>query len=235
MSGQAENNLVVETMINMPNTNAFYERVTPENAMVMFIDLQTGLLPGVKTIDPVLLRNNIVALAKIAILYDLPVVLTTCGSNGPNGPLMEELAVMFPDRPAIDRTLINAWDDPRVTDVIRSSGRRKLIMCGISTDVSLALPAISATASGYTAYALLDVSGTWSDLIERGAIARLAQAGVIPTNWTAVTAELQTDLSLAKAQGTARVLREQLGSYYYPVDRYLARGAESQRPAESQR
>lgn len=224
-----------EKMMEVPKPNVLYERITPDNAAVLFIDLQAGLLPGVKTIDPVLLRNNIVALAKIVILYDLPFVLTTCGSNGPNGPIMEELAVMFPDHQVIDRTLINAWDDPRVTGAIRNSGRRKLIMCGTSTDAGLAFATISATASGYAAYAVLDASGTWSDLLDRGALARMAQAGVIPTNWTAVAAELQTDWGLVTGQGTARVLRESLGSYYYPVDKYLTPGEPSQRPAESQR
>jgi nicotinamidase-related amidase len=222
------------TMMNMPERNAFYQRITPDNAAVLFIDLQTGLMQSVRTIDHNLLRNNVVALAKIAILYDLPVVMTTCGSKGPNGPMMDELAVMFPDHQVIERTMINPLDDPLVVDAIRKSGRGKLIMCGVSTDASLAFAAISATAAGYAAYAVLDTSGTWSDLIEQGALARMAQAGVIPTNWTAVTAELQENLSRPTAAEMARILSESHGTYY-AIDRYLEKGTQPPGEAKGQR
>jgi nicotinamidase-related amidase len=218
-------------MINLPSStpaaSTVYERIKPDNAVVLFVDLQTGLMQSVRTIDHDLLRNNIVALAKIALLYDLPVLMTTCGSSGPNGLMMDELAVMFPDHQVIERTMINPWDDPRIVDAVRSSGRRKLIMCGVSTDASLAFTAIAATASGYAAYAVLDASGTWSDLIERGALARMVQAGVIPTNWTAVAAELQENMgrpAVAESPGT-----------YYAVGRYLAKGSQPPGEARGQR
>lgn len=215
--------------------SALYEHITPENSAVMFIDLQVGLLAGVKTIDPLLLRNNIMALAKIAMLYHLPVILTTCGSSGPNGPLMHELAVMFPDHEVIDRTMINAWVDPRITNAIRMTGRTRLIMSGISTDVSLTFAAISATSSGYAAYGVLDASGTWSNIIETGAIARMTQAGVIPTNWTAVAAELQSDWTKSTGEGMAQIFVESLGSYGYAIDSYIARGAQEHPAAQGQR
>lgn len=214
---------------------AFYDHLTPENAVIIFIDLQTGIMPGVKTIDSTVLRNNIIALSKVALLYDLPVVLTTSGSKGPNGPIMRELTALFPSQPVIDRTHIDAWGDPGFTDTIRKTGRKKLIISGISTDVSLAFAAISAVRSGYNAYAVLDTSGTWSQQIEMGAVARMVQAGVIPTNWAAVTAELQSDWTGETGAEIASIFEESLSHYRYAIQSFMATGSQTPPPAESRR
>jgi nicotinamidase-related amidase len=224
-----------DTMEATRTNPSFYQHLTPENSVVMFIDFQTGIMPGVKTIDPVVLRNNVVALSKVALLYDLPVILTTTGSKGQNGPIMLELTAMFPDHHAIDRTHIDAMGDPRILDAIRKTGRRKLIISGISTDVSLAFAAISAVRSGYNAYAVLDTSGTWSQQIEMGAVARMVQAGVIPTNWAAVTAELQSDWTRETRAEVASIFEESMSQYRYAIRSFLATGSQAPPPAESRR
>lgn len=214
---------------------SFYEHLTPDNSVVMFIDFQTGIMPGVKTIDPVVLRNNIVALSKVALLYDLPVILTTTGSKGQNGPVMRELTAMFPNLHVIDRTHIDALGDPRILDAIRKTGRKKLIISGISTDVSLAFAAISAVGFGFDAYAVLDTSGTWSPQLEAGAIARMVQAGVIPTSWASVTAELQSDWTRETRAEVASIFEESMSHYRYAIRSFLATGGQTPPPAESRR
>ena len=199
------------------------ERLTPENALLMLVDHQTGLMLGVHTIAPIELRNNVIALAKLAKIYGLPVILTTSASNGPNGPIMGELNDLFPDTDIIDRTLINAWDDERIVNVVRKTGRKKIIMAGITTDVCLAFPATSATAAGYDVYAVLDASGTWNELVEHGAIVRMAQAGVITTNWVAVAAELQRDWKYKTAPDVAKLFGEYLGPYGYMINTFEAK------------
>lgn len=202
------------------NKRSFYDRLTPENSVLMLIDHQTGLMLGVKTIDPLELSNNVLALAETAKLFDIPTILTTSGSKGPNGPIMSELVELFPDHEIIDRTLINTWDDDRVTDIVRKTNRNKIIMAGITSDVCLAFPATAAVGEGFDVYAVMDASGTWNTLVENASIARMAQAGVITTNWIAVSAELQRDWARSTGNKLAKLYGERLGAYGYLINNY---------------
>lgn len=198
------------------------DRLSPDNAAILFIDHQTGLLSNVQTMEPTLLKNNTLALAALAKVYDLPVILTTSDRAGPNGPLLPELAEGNPEVEVINRTLINAWDDDVFVEAVKRTGRTKLIMAGIVTDVCLAFPAIAAVKAGFDVYAVVDASGSWSKLLEDAAMHRMSQAGVITTNWAAIAAELQRDWALPTGQALGGVFAQYLAPYRFVIDSHYA-------------
>lgn len=180
----------------MHKNNKLFERITPENSALVLIDHQVGILSTIKTIEPDILKSNVLALVKLAKTYNIPVVLTTNRSTGPNGVLIEEFLEMLPHVQVIDRIEINAWDDKNFVELVEKTDRNKLLMAGIITDVCLAFPALAAVEAGYDVYGILDASGTWNHLIEQAAMMRMAQAGVKLTNWVAIAAELQRNFTL---------------------------------------
>ena len=207
--------------------NKFHERLTPENAAMLLIDHQSGLLPLVTHISPPELKNNVLALAKIAKIFKLPTILTTSFEQGPNGPIAPELPAMFPDVKIIPRPgQINAWDSPEFVAAVRATGRKKLIIAGILTDVCVAFPAISATADGYDAYAVTDASGTTSSLNHETSIQRMIQAGVIPISWMAVMSELQRDWRRSTSPEMAKLFIEHMPTYGLIAHSYYASNPE---------
>src|SRR2546426_244632 len=153
-----------------------YGPLTPESAILLLVDHQSGLVSGVRDLAPDEVRHNIVAFARAARVLRVPVVLT---STAPMmwGPTLPELTEALPGVENIERSVVNAWDEPRVRDAVARTGRQKLLIGGITTHVCLAFPAMSAVADGYDVYALLDASGTWSDLLRLTAIDQMRQAG----------------------------------------------------------
>jgi len=125
---------------------------------------------------------------------------------------------MFPDVEIIDRSLINAWDDKNFLNAVVKTGRKKLLMAGISTDVCLTFPAISAIAEGYDVYGILDASGTWSPLMEQSAMMRMAQAGVKLISWFAVSAELQRDWALPTGASLLQLYSQNFADYSCLID-----------------
>lgn len=182
--------MLVETKIYKDSN-----RLTTDNAALVMIDHQTGLLSACRDIPTEQLFSNIIALAKIGKAFGLPTVLTQGGHGGENagGPLMRELVELFPDVPIVNRHHVNAYDDPKFRQAIAETGRKKLIMAGCTTDVCLAFPAMSAVADGYDVYAVIDASGNWDFLTTLCAVQRMTQAGVIPTNWVGIWGELLRD------------------------------------------
>ena len=173
-------------------TSRGYERLTPESAVLLFIDHQSGLVSGIRDLAPDEVHHNVVAFARAARVLGVPVVLT---STAPMmwGATLPELIEALPGVENIERSLVNAWDEPRVRDAVARTGRRKLLIAGVTTHVCLAFPAMSAAADGYDVYALLDASGTWSDLLQRTAIDQMRQAGVTITSGSAAFIELLHD------------------------------------------
>jgi nicotinamidase-related amidase len=198
----------------MATDTKFFEQLTPDNAAMLLIDHQVGtMLFGVTDIDPINLKNNAMYLADVAKLFNLPTILTTSNPNGPNGPLFPELLTSLPDAPIIDRVIINAWNDPNFVAAVERTGRKKLIMAGVTTDVCLAFPAISAVGAGYDVYAVIDASGTWNMTAQNAAIARMTQAGVKCVNTIAVAAELQKDWTLVTAAGMGSIFATRLPNF----------------------
>jgi nicotinamidase-related amidase len=165
--------------------------LTPENSALILIDFQPGLIDGTKSVSREILVNNVLALAKTGNLFRLPIVLTTVGVNaGYQEDTIAELKLALPDVSAVDRSKVNAWEEPAFREAVVATGRRKLIMAGLWTEVCLVFPALDLLNEGYEVYAVSDASGGTSiDAHERG-MQRIIQAGAVPVTWEAVMAEL---------------------------------------------
>lgn len=188
-----------------------YDRITASNAAVLFIDHQTGLANGVQTQSPPELLNNVKALVELARVYELPTVITTSAADGPNAPIMPAISQGLPEATVVHRPgEINAWDNAEFVAAVEKTGRKKLLVAGISTEVCLAFVALSARQAGYEVYAVLDASGTWNKIVEDAAIARMVQAGVTPITWVGVGAELLGDWRSPKGQAHAKLMGDHL-------------------------
>ncbi len=201
---------------------ALYERLSPENAALLLIDHQTGLMLGVGTSEPTKLKSNVLAFAQLGKIFALPTVVTTSASDGPNGPLMPEISQMYGRDRVINRHMVSAWDDPAFVAAVEKTGRRKLLMGAITTDVCLLFPALAATAAGYDVYAVADASGTWDALSEQTSLLRLSQAGVKVCNWVSVAAELLRDWGGPYAKEIGQLLAERLGPYGFLANNFAA-------------
>ena len=171
-----------------------YNRLDKDNAVVLLVDHQAGLLSLVRDFTPDEFKNNVLALADIARFFQLPTILTTSFEKGPNGPLVPELKAMFPDAPYIPRPgQINAWDNADFVSAIKATGRRQLIIAGVVTDVCVAFPTLSALAEGFEVFVVTDASGTFNPVVREAALNRMSQAGAQLMNWFAVGCELHRD------------------------------------------
>lgn len=197
---------------------AFYEELKQDNCAILLIDHQAGLFLGVQSIDQQILRNNAVALAKVAKEMNIPTVITTSSAMGPNGPTISEISDLFPGQTIYDRSPINLWNDDPSRKAIEATGRKKLVMAAITTDVCLLFPALSAIKAGYDVYAVIDASGTWSEKAETATIARLNQAGVMCTNWISVAAELKYSEDSEYTDAVNKVFAEHMGLYQFMGD-----------------
>jgi len=187
---------------NKPNkiveTKRYSERLTPENAALLLIDHQVGLFTGVRDIPVAELKHNVVALAKAAKVLSVPIIVT---ATSPEmwGPIIPELREALPDISIINRTTVNAFDEPRFAKAVEATGGKKLIIAGVSTEVCLALPAIHATGMGYDVYGVIDASGTFSETKRITGLMRMVQAGVMVTDYSTVAVEMLKDNASPKA------------------------------------
>lgn len=190
--------------------------LTPQNAALLLIDHQVGLMQLVRDMSPEEYKNNILGLAKTAKHFNVPALITTSRDYGPNGPILPELKKLFSDVDIIRRTgVINAWRWPAFRTAVEKTGRKKLIIAGISDSTCLQFPALDAVKEGYDVHAVIDASGAVSVLEREATIATLAQAGVKVRNWWSVGAELQADWRRDEAIGWpyAMIFREHLPSW----------------------
>ncbi|WP_406423130.1 isochorismatase family protein [Streptomyces sp. NBC_00842] len=184
----------------MSERSKFLESITRENAAVVLVDHQVGLLSGVRDIPVGELKHNVVALARAATVLGIPLVATTTAADSMWGPTIPELVQALPaGQKIIDRSTVNAWHDVRVREAIEATGRQKLILAGVSLEVCAALPAISATAAGYDAYVAVDASGTFSQAKREAGLLRMQQAGVIVSDYATFMVEALADNALPEA------------------------------------
>ncbi|MCU4391348.1 hydrolase [Acinetobacter courvalinii] len=171
-----------------------YIRLDKDNAAVLLVDHQAGLLSLVRDIDPDKFKNNVLALADAAKYFNLPTILTTSFENGPNGPLVPELKELFPDAPYIARPgQINAWDNEDFVKAVKATGKKQLIIAGVVTEVCVAFPALSALAEGFEVFVITDASGTFNALTRDAAWDRMSQAGAQLMTWFGMACELHRD------------------------------------------
>lgn len=169
------------------------EPLTRDNAALVLVDNQVGLMTGIRDYSIADLKHNIVGLAKAAKALGLPIVTTTTSSETLWGPAISELSDALPEQAFIDRTTVNAWDDPRVEEAIRATGRTKLIFAGLSLEVCAAFPAMRAVREGFEAYVAVDACGTFNMTKRETALARLPQAGVVVADGASLMIEILAD------------------------------------------
>ncbi|MFD6100277.1 hydrolase [Nocardiopsis flavescens] len=166
--------------------------LTPEESVVVLIDHQPFQFANLNSHEPTMIVNNTVGLAKAAKAFDVPTILTTVLEER-GGYLIQAVQDVFPEQKPIDRTLINTWQDQRVVDAVKATGRKKLILAGLWTEICLAMPAIQAAGEGFEVYAVTDASGSGSAEAHDMAVRRMVEAGVVPITWLAVASEWQRD------------------------------------------
>ncbi|WP_079201076.1 isochorismate family cysteine hydrolase YcaC [Pseudomonas sp. CC6-YY-74] len=171
-----------------------YKRLDKDQAAVLLVDHQTGLLSLVRDIDPDKFKNNVLALADLAKYFELPTILTTSFENGPNGPLVPELKEQFPDAPYIARPgQINAWDNQDFVKAVKATGRKQLIIAGVVTEVCVAFPALSAIEAGFEVFVVTDASGTFNEITRHSAWDRMSASGAQLMTWFGLACELHRD------------------------------------------
>lgn len=199
-----------------------YNRLDLDQAVVLLVDHQAGLMSLVRDFDPDRFKNNVLAVADLAAYFQLPTILTTSFEDGPNGPIMPELKAKFPDAPFIARPgQINAWDNPDFVAAVKATGRKQLIIAGVVTEVCVAFVALSAIAEGYEVFAVADASGTFNPVVRDGAWNRMSAAGVQLVNWFAVACELHRDWR-RDVDGLATLLGDHIPDYRNLMTSYAA-------------
>ncbi|WP_257447576.1 hydrolase [Archangium lipolyticum] len=186
--------------------------LSPDNCALILIDHQPFQFAGLRSHDTQTIINNVVGLARGAKLFNVPTLLTTVLEER-GGLLLKQLQDVFPEQKPINRTFINTWEDTRVTDWVKKTGRKKIVMAALWTEICLAMPAIQALGEGYEVYIVTDASGGVSLEAHEVAIQRMVQAGAVPITWTVFASELQRDWAReATVPGLAKLLVEHMGN-----------------------
>jgi nicotinamidase-related amidase len=186
----------------------------PEECCLALIDYQPQMLFAVQSHDRQLLINNVVGLAKAAKAFNIPTILSTIGSKNFAGPVFPELQAVFPEQEAIDRTTMNAWEDPSFVEAIKATGRNRVIMAGLWTEICLVFPVMYALDDGYDVAFVADASGGQSVEAHHLGCDRMIQAGAEPLTWAQIMAEWQRDWARKETAGKVRdIALHHLGAY----------------------
>jgi nicotinamidase-related amidase len=168
--------------------------ITPQNAAFVFIDYQPEQVAAVRSMDQGLLVKNAVSTTRTVKAFGLPVVHSTVNvASGQTQPTLPELAELLRDDPPLDRTTVNSWEDIEFVQAVRSTGRRKLVLCALWTEVCMAFAALDALREGYEVYPVVDAIGGTSPEAHRAGLERVVQAGAQPISWVSLACELQRD------------------------------------------
>jgi nicotinamidase-related amidase len=194
--------------------------LTPDNCQLIFIDHQPQMAFGVQSIDRQVLKNNTVALAKSAKVFDIATTITTVETTSFSGHTYPELLAVFPDHPILERTSMNSWDDQKVRDTLAKNGQKKVVVSGLWTEVCNNGFAFSAMAEGgYEIYMVADASGGTTKEAHDYAMQRMIQAGVVPMTWQQVLLEWQRDWARRDTYNAVMdIVREHSGAYGMGVD-----------------
>jgi len=191
--------------------NGLKSLLRPEDSVLVLIDHQPFQLANVNSHEPQMVVNNSAALAKVAKVFDVPTILTSViAARG--GLLFPQITEVFPHQEVIDRTLINTWEDPKVVDVVKATGRKQLIIAGLWTEVCVAMPVIHALGEGWDVTVITDASGGASVETHEVAIQRMIAAGANMMTWLALASEWQRDWARVKtASGLTEVIKQHAG------------------------
>ena len=214
--------------------------IDPSDTAILLLDHQSGLFQTVKDVPIAELRSNVVMLAKLATLMNIPVITTASEPNGTNGPLMPEIHRNAPHAVYVARKgEVNAWDNEDFVRTVQFTGRKTLIMAGVWTSVCVMFPALDAKLAGYKVYAVMDASGDPSEMASRTSLARFVQGGVIPTTTNAVLSEVHRTWNRPEAAEIGALYAHVSPNYAAVVESYtkaqgVAREQPQARPAAGQ-
>ncbi len=172
--------------------NGLNSLLRPEDSVLVLIDHQPYQLTNVNSHDPQAVVNNVTALSKLAKAFDVPTILTSVIADR-GGKLFKQITDVFPGQEVIDRTWVNTWEDEKVVDLVKATGRKQLIIAGLWTEVCVAMPAIQAAGEGWDVTVITDASGGSSTESHQVAIQRMIAAGVNMMTWMALAGEWQRD------------------------------------------
>ena len=195
--------------------------INVDDVALLLFDHQTGLFQTVEDISAAELRANVIALARIATLLKIPVVTTASVPDGPNGPLMREIAEHAPHAVYVPRQgEVNAWDNEPYVKAVRETGKKTLIMAGVWTGVCVMFPALDAKAAGFNVHAVMDASGDPTEFRSRTTLARFVQAGIVPTSTNVVICELHRTWRRPEAAEIAEIYTVATPSYRAVMESY---------------
>lgn len=200
-------------------SQSILEQLTPQNSVLLFIDHQPQMAFGVSSIDRQTLKNNVTGLAKAAKIFAVPTFITTVETESFSGYTWPELLNVFPQADVLERTSMNSWDDAKVREGIAGTGRKKLILSGLWTEVCINHAANSAMRDGYEVYVVADACGGTSQDAHDYSMQRMIQAGIRPLTWQQLLLEWQRDWARKETyDAVIELVREHSGAYGMGVD-----------------
>lgn len=196
------------------NMSGIHDLLSADNSALILIDHEPQMVFGVGSMDRQLLINNVEGLAKSAKLFNVPTILTTVCANTFSGEILPQIQNVFPDIKPIDRTSMNSWEDANLVKAVKATGRKKLIMAALWTEVCLAFPVISALKEGYEVYIVVDASAGTTEQVHKTALKRMKQAGAVQVTWMQVLLEFQRDWARQETyNGTLQIIKDHGGAY----------------------
>jgi nicotinamidase-related amidase len=193
--------------------------LTPDNCVITLIDHQPQMLFGVTSIDRQTLINNVVGFSKAAKLFDVPLILTTVETKSFSGNLWPQLQAQFPEQTPIERSSMNSWDDEKFVNAVKASGKKKIVLAGLWTQVCVAFPTVQAIADGYEVYVVEDLCGDLDLRTHDAAMRRVEQAGAKSVTWIQVMLEWQRDWALRETYaGVMEIAKTHAGAYGMGVE-----------------
>ena len=194
--------------------------LTPDNCQLIIIDHQPQMAFGVQSMDRQAMKNNVVALAKAAKVFNIPTTITTVETQGFSGYTYPELLAVFPDHPILERTSMNSWDDQKVRDSLAKNGKKKVVVAGLWTEVcnnGFAFAAMEG--ADYEIYMVADASGGTSKEAHDYSMLRMIQGGVVPVTWQQVMLEWQRDWAHKETyEAVTSIVKEHSGAYGMGID-----------------
>jgi nicotinamidase-related amidase len=204
-------------------SNYATSRFSKDDSALLLIDHQSGTMQLNIDPSPMESRMAAIALAKVGKIFNLPTILTSNYETGPNGSIIQELLDLHPNAPVIRRPgQISAWDNEEFVAAVKATGRKNLIMAGVTCQVCLAFPAMQAAAEGINVYGAIDASGSPDAAAREMTIARLVAHGVTPVNWVMVASELQRDWRLPTGPALTKLFHEHNPNYSMLIDTFQA-------------
>jgi nicotinamidase-related amidase len=193
--------------------------LTPNNCVITLIDHQPQMLFGVTSIDRQSLINNVVGFAKAARIFDVPLILSTVETKAFSGNIWPQLQAIYPDQTPIERRSMNSWDDDKFVAAVKKTGRKKIVLAGLWTEVCVAFPTIQAIHDGYEVYVVEDLCGDLDEKTHLAAMRRVEQAGAKPVTWIQLMLEWQRSWALRETYDAVMdVVKHHAGGYGMGVE-----------------